>query len=130
MVAVNKADIFREKLKHAVRDYKSALHILTDASPSWHPPVVTCSGLTGEGVDELWSRVEKHRKIMTGSGEREARRTEQRLTWLDTQTRDRLLARFYENMAVQESLPSVREALRRGEITVSAATERLLALLK
>lgn len=43
MVAINKADIFAEKLKQAVREYKSALHILTDASPSWHPPVVTCS---------------------------------------------------------------------------------------
>ncbi|WP_417461780.1 methylmalonyl Co-A mutase-associated GTPase MeaB [Kordiimonas sp.] len=126
MVAINKADIFAEKLKQAVREYKSALHILTDASPSWHPPVVTCSGLKGEGVPELWGRIEKHRRIMSESGEREARRREQRLTWLDAQIRDRLLSDFYSNPAVKTSLSGLTNAVRAGEMTVSSAVARLL----
>ncbi|WP_417449035.1 methylmalonyl Co-A mutase-associated GTPase MeaB [Kordiimonas sp.] len=130
MVAINKADIFAEKLKQAVREYKSALHILTDASPSWHPPVVTCSGLKGDGVPELWGQVEKHSRIMSESGERKARRTEQRLTWLDTQVRDRLLQRFYNDDAVKAELPSLREKVKQGDITVSAAADKLLSLLK
>ncbi len=127
MVAINKADIFAEKLKQAVREYKSALHILTDASPSWHPPVVTCSGLKGEGVPELWDRIEKHRRIMAESGEREARRREQRLTWLDAQIKDRLLSDFYGNAGVKANLISLTEAVREGEVTVSAAVEQLLS---
>ncbi|WP_262691545.1 methylmalonyl Co-A mutase-associated GTPase MeaB [Kordiimonas aestuarii] len=130
MVAINKADIFAEKLKQAMREYKSALHILTDASPSWHPPVVTCSGLKGDGVPELWGQVEKHARIMTESGERAVRRTEQRLMWLDAQVHDRLLQSFYGNEAVRAELPGIKQAVRQGDTTVSAATERLLALLK
>lgn len=126
MVAINKADIFAEKLKQAVREYKSALHILTDASPSWHPPVVTCSGLNGDGVAELWERIEKHKRIMSESGEREARRREQRLTWLDAQIKDRLLSDFYGNPAVKSSLSKLTESVRAGEMTVSSAVASLL----
>lgn len=130
MVAINKADIFAEKLKQAVREYKSALHILTDASPSWHPPVVTCSGLKGEGVPELWGQIEKHARIMTESGERETRRTEQRLTWFDAQVRDRLLQSFYGNDEVRSALPELKRAVSEGELTVSAAAEKLLSIPK
>ncbi len=128
MVAINKADIFAEKLRQAVREYRSALHILTDASPSWHPPVVTCSGLKGDGVPELWGQIEKHARIMTESGEREARRTEQRLTWLDAQVRDKLLQNFYGSEEVKVALPDLKAAVARGELTVSAASDKLLAL--
>lgn len=126
MVAVNKADIYEEKLKHAVRDYKSALHILTDASPNWHPPVETCSGLTGTGIDTLWGKVEKHRKVTTESGERDERRRSQRLTWLDAQIRDQLMADFFGNKAVQSVVADIQEAVRRGDMTVSSAAAKLL----
>lgn len=127
MVAVNKADVFEAKLKQAVTGYKSALHIMSDASPNWHPPVVTCSGLTGEGVAELWERVEKHRRLMTENGERATRRQNQRLTWLATHVQDRLMDDFYHNPAVKNLMEAVRQDLREGTTTVSNGVDRLLA---
>ncbi|NVJ98083.1 MAG: methylmalonyl Co-A mutase-associated GTPase MeaB [Alphaproteobacteria bacterium] len=126
MVAVNKADIFEKKLKQAVREYKSALHIMTDASPSWHPPVVTVSGLTGTGVSELWAGIEKHRRIMEASGERTQRREDQRVMWLESQIKDRLLADFYSNVDVKAAHELVESDVRDGKTTVSAAVESLL----
>lgn len=126
MVAINKADIFAEKLKQAVREYKSALHILTDASPSWHPPVVTCSGLKGDGVPELWGQIEKHARIMTESGEREERRKSQALSWLNSQLRDRLLDQFYNDPAVAEARVAIEEAVREGTMPVSRGVSELL----
>lgn len=126
MVAVNKADVFEEKLKQAVTGYKSALHIMSDASPSWHPPVVTCSGLTGQGVPELWQRIEKHRRIMSESGERVARRENQRLLWLKTHLQDRLMDDFYSNPEVRALIETVETDLRSGATTVSTGVERLL----
>lgn len=127
MVAVNKADVFEKKLKQAVTGYKSALHIMSDASPDWHPPVVTCSGLTGQGVPELWERIEKHRRIMDDNGDRDRRRQNQRLTWLRTHLKDRLLDDFYAHPAVQPLMESVESELRKGSSTVSSGVERLLA---
>ncbi|MCK0070389.1 MULTISPECIES: methylmalonyl Co-A mutase-associated GTPase MeaB [Kordiimonas] len=128
MVAVNKADIFEQKLKQAMREYKSALHIMTDASPTWHPPVVACAGLTGTGVPELWARVEKHRKLMDASGERQQRREQQRLYWLKSQIQDRLLDSFYASEDVAGNWESIEAAVKDGKTTVSTATEKLLAL--
>lgn len=127
MVAVNKADVFEKKLKQAVNGYKSALHIMNDASPDWHPPVVTCSGLTGIGVPELWDRIEKHRRIMTENGERGARRQNQRLTWLHNHLRDRLLDDFHANVSVANTIADVEEALKEGSTTVSSGVEKLIA---
>lgn len=127
MVAVNKADVFEQKLKQAVTGYKSALHIMSDASPDWHPPVVTCSGLTGDGVEDLWSRVEKHRRIMSDNGARKQRRENQRLTWLRTHLKDRLLDDFYTHPDVGSLLMQIEGELRAGTTTVSTGVNRLLA---
>ncbi len=130
MVAVNKSDVFEDKLKQAVNGYKSALHIMSDASPDWHPPVVTCSGLTGSGLSELWERVEKHRRIMETNGDRAVRRQEQRLMWLQNQVRDRLLDEFYANDAVADKLSEVQQGIKEGKITVSTGAEQLLTSFK
>jgi len=128
MVAVNKADIFEAKLKQAMREYKSALHILTDASPVWHPPVVACAGLTGLGMVELWQQLEKHKSLTDASGERTERRENQRLSWLRAQIKDRLLDDFFSRKSVVKVLPDIELQVKNGEITVSAALNRLLGL--
>lgn len=128
MVAVNKADAFEEKLKQALREYKSALHIMTDASPNWHPPVVTMSGLRGTGVPELWGKIEKHARIMEESGERQARRDDQRISWLKSQIADRLLNSFYADAAVSEAYKHLLNDVKEGKKTVSTAVDQLLGL--
>src|SRR5262249_32456594 len=63
MIAVNKADgdnIPRAKL--AASQFAAALHILSRRSPNWSPPVVTCSALTGDGMQTLWSNILEHRQ--------------------------------------------------------------------
>ena len=42
----------RARAKAAAAEYRAALHILTPASATWTPPVVTVSGLTGQGLDD------------------------------------------------------------------------------
>src|ERR1700689_4507312 len=65
MIAVNKADgdnILRAKA--AAAEYRAALHILSPRSPSWSPPVVTYSALTGDGVAALWDHILDHRRLL------------------------------------------------------------------
>ena len=38
------------------------------ARGEWAPPVVTCSGLTGRGVDDIWQRVLAHREHLGDGG--------------------------------------------------------------
>src|SRR6202007_1473290 len=70
MIAINKADGDNlKRAQHAAADYKSALHILTPRSEHWHPPVVTYSALTGNGVAGLWQNILDHRAAMNASAE-------------------------------------------------------------
>ena len=53
VIAVNKADGDRaQEARAAARELAGALRLVHGKGPrTWTPPVVTCSALTGEGVD-------------------------------------------------------------------------------
>ncbi|MET0427306.1 MAG: methylmalonyl Co-A mutase-associated GTPase MeaB, partial [Microvirga sp.] len=91
MIAVNKADDAGTRAASAAADYRAALHILTPASAAWTPPVVTISGLTGSGLDDLWAKVLDHRARLTATGELAATRPAQdaKLSWARRAARDR-----------------------------------------
>ena len=127
MIAVNKAD--GENLpaaRTAVRDYSAALRLTHPASPTWTPPVVTCSGLTGDGLDDLWGRILGHRSAMTASGEWEDRRRAQQLAWMWSMVEDRLLDSLRRDPAVLEFLRTAEADVLEGRTTPAAAAERLL----
>src|SRR5947209_10038431 len=70
MIAVNKADGDNiKRAKAAAGEYRAALHILTPRSPTWAPPVLTYSALTGTGVEQLWTTILEHRERMGQAGE-------------------------------------------------------------
>ena len=126
MIAVNKAD--GENLpatRTAVRDYSAALRLTHPASPTWTPPVVTCSGLTGDGLDDLWGRIVGHRSAMTASGEWEDRRRAQQLAWMWSMVEDRLLDSLRRDPAVLELLRTAEADVLEGRTTPAAAAERL-----
>jgi GTPase len=127
LLAVNKADGDNiERAALAAGDYRRALHLLRPASPNWTPPVLTCSGLTGEGIENLWHQVELHRSALESSGELEERRRAQQLDWMRSMLRERLVARFEADPVVAARLGEVEAAVLTGEITPSIAVDRLL----
>ena len=77
------ATISRARPSRGGRSHHAALHILTPRSPNWTPPVMTYSGLTGDGVADLWAQVIAHRDKLTATGEVEARRRAQQQVEMD-----------------------------------------------
>src|ERR687898_739009 len=82
LIAVNKADDAGAKAKAAAAEYKAALHILAPASATWTPPVLTVSGLTGQGLDEIWAKILDHRRRLEATGELAAKRRAQDTKWM------------------------------------------------
>ncbi|MEM7139656.1 MAG: methylmalonyl Co-A mutase-associated GTPase MeaB [Actinomycetota bacterium] len=127
LLAVNKADGDNvQKATLAAAEYRRALHLLQPASEHWTPPVITCSALTGDGIDDLWEQVELHRRILDDAGERDERRRAQQLDWLRSMLRDRLVERFEADPDVVVARAEVEAAVLAGEITPSIGVERLL----
>jgi LAO/AO transport system kinase len=126
LLVINKADADPAKAQRSARDYRNALHILTPASPDWTPPVLTASGLTGQGLDLLWAQIQRHREVMGANGARAARRADQDARWMWAMVRDRLEDAFKTAPAVAGLVPELEAAVRQGEIPASAAADRLL----
>jgi GTPase len=130
MIAVNKADgdnIPRAKL--AASQFAAALHILSPRSPNWSPPVVTCSALTGVGIEALWSHVLDHRQRLTASGELKARRGEQQVKWMWTMLEERLFEPLRFDRALKSALPRIEADVAAGRLAPSAAVEKIATML-
>ncbi len=127
LVAVNKADGDNSQpAELAAVDYRRALHLLAPQSPNWSTPVVTCSALTGEGLDEIWTLVQQHRQALHQTGEREQRRRDQQLDWMRNMVRERLLDQVTADSAFAVRNAELEAAVATGELSPSAAVDRLL----
>ncbi len=130
MIAVNKADGDNvERAKLAAAEYRGALNILSPHSPTWSPPVVTYSALTGNGIPDLWTRVLEHKEKMTVSGELTSRRREQQVKWMWTMLEERLTARLRGDPAVRAKLKAAESAVAAGKLAPTLAVEQIAQLL-
>ncbi len=131
MIAVNKADGNNvERATLAASEYRSALHILTPASANWSPPVVTISGKDNTGLDTLWSKIEEHREILTGSGEFQERRQGQAVKWMHDMLEDRLRAALRTDAKIAARLSELETEVRNGLTTPTLAVDEIARLMK
>jgi LAO/AO transport system kinase len=130
MIAVNKADGDNlVRAKAAAAEYRGALHILSPRSPSWSPPVVTYSALTGDGVAALWTAVIDHRDKLTASGELATRRGEQQVKWMWSMLEERLFAPLRSDRSLKAALPRIEADVAAGRLAANAAVEEIAGML-
>lgn len=126
-VAVNKADGNNvEKVELARKQYENALHLLTPASLSWTPPVLSCSALEMTGIDVIWEAVLNHEKKLRSTGEFEEKRQKQALDWMWALVEEGLKLRFHKNDEVAKQLPKVTRAVKSGQTAPTVAASKLL----
>jgi LAO/AO transport system kinase len=129
-IAITKADGDNiTKAKQAAQAYASALHLLSPASANWSPPVLTCSALAQDGVEEVWQTVLDHRQRMQDSGEFEIKRRGQALDWLQALVDEGLRERFLRHPEIAKHLPRCKRAVARGETSPTIAAGELLFFL-
>jgi len=128
LLVVNKADgDNRVRAEAAKLEFARALHYLAGEEGAWHPPVLTCSAHTGEGVSEVWKAVENFIEQARARGDFEARRGTQQLTWLQTQIEEGLRALMLADPAVRAEQASVVQLVAAGALSPTAGARRLLS---
>jgi LAO/AO transport system kinase len=118
---INKAD--RPGAREARRDLEQMLDLSTLGT--WRPPIVDTTATTGDGVDELWATIARHRAHLEESGELVARRADR----VSHVLRRILLARSaarVQALASGEEFTSAVKALVAGELDPYQAADRLL----
>jgi LAO/AO transport system kinase len=124
VIAVNKADGDREaEARSAARELAGALRMVHGRGRA--PSVVTCSGLTGAGVDDVWQQVLDHRTHLGDAGLAE-KRAHQQLDFAWDLVRDELEQRLDRSPDVRRVRGEVRERVLRGELPAVAAADLIL----
>ena len=130
MLVINKADgdnVMRAEA--AAAEYRAAFNTLVPASANWHPPVITVSARDNLNLDRLWGEVERHREIMSGTGEREARRSDQRVEWMWSMLEERLLGSLKRHPTASARLPELEAEVREGRLAPHAAVDEVSGLM-
>lgn len=130
-IAINKADgENRTAAENAQAEYEKALHLLGEPESGWTPPVLTCSGETGAGIDEVWAAVEKFKSEMQASGFFEEQRRQQARHWMYQTIERRLRDDFFSTPEVQTGRDSIEDAVLNGDMSSFAAAEQLLEIYR
>ena len=129
VIAVNKADPDdperEQEARVAARDLAGALRLVRGHA-EWAPPVVTCSGLTGARVDEVWAQVLQHREHLGENG-LARKRAEQQLDFTWALVRDELDQRLRHHPGVRAVRDEISRQVLGGELPATVAADRILA---
>lgn len=127
VIAVNKADGDREgEARAAARELAGALRLVRGSTKDeWVTPVVTCSGLHGARVDEVWAQVLGHRDDLGVAG-LASKRAEQQLDFTWALVRDELEQRLRHSPGVRAARDAVRAEVLAGSLTAPLAADRIL----
>lgn len=129
MIAINKAD--GENINYAnitKTQYKQALGMLQAATEGWKTPVVTYSAFKNKGIKDIWTQINTFVDITKTNGVFDERRQLQTVNWIFSMVEDNIKSRFYNNPAVVEAIPKVKNDVLQGQMTPTNAVNHLLKL--
>ncbi len=116
---VNKAD--REGAQQMATAITGMLQ-MSLTTPDWPPPVVLTAASSGQGIEELWEKLEEHRGYLETSGELGKRRGEHRTQEFLEAVEEELIRRLRRLVEQDPELTSILErvAKKRAEPYSSA----------
>jgi LAO/AO transport system kinase len=130
VIAVNKSDASPEAARNAKRDYSAALRVMHGAGGgthgSWQVPVLLISGQSGDGIEQLWTKVQEHRAVLQASGRFEQKRREQLRGWMWSMVERRVLAALHEHADVRAIAPGLESEVLAGKLTPTLGARALL----
>lgn len=129
-IVVNKADGASEALARTTQQhYRSAMSLLSHGD-IWDPPVMTCSALQGNGIDEIWQAIADYRQVTMNAGSFQRTRAQQNLAWMRQLIDELLRNSLAQHPAVKAALPDIEAAVTNTELTPLSAAQSVLALAK
>jgi LAO/AO transport system kinase len=126
VIAVNKADGDGElPAKSAAKDLSAAMRLMMPGNVR-RPPVLTCSAVTGVGLDEVWDAVLEHRAWLESRHSLETRRAQQQEDWMWAMVDARLTDAVRESAQVRELVADLAADVRAGRVSAVEGSERIL----
>jgi LAO/AO transport system kinase len=129
VIAVNKADGDGElPAKGAARELAGALRMVMPGRDVRRPPVLTCSALTGDGLDVVWQAVLEHRAYLEEHHTLAGRRAQQQEDWMWALVDAELTDGVRSSPSVRSERAALEAAVRSGGLSAVEGTARILEL--
>jgi LAO/AO transport system kinase len=132
VIAVNKADGDEEvAARGAARDLSAVLRLVMPGAGVRRPPVLTCSSLTGAGLDEVWQAVLDHRAHLESGAEGMdlvERRAHQQEDWMWAMVDAQLQDAVRSAPSVRAQRDEIARAVHDGRLSAVDGTARILEL--
>ena len=122
VIAVNKRD--HPAAKTMVNEVRSILAL--DTERDWKPPIVLTEAVQGEGVDELWEKIEEHRAHLEESGTLAERRARNLAGEVFAVASARAKTRLQEAVAEDEELRRLLGEVQRRELDPLSAVREIM----
>lgn len=127
LLIVNKADgEGAAPARATVADYQAALRVVRGAEA---PEVLSCSGLTGEGVETVWARVLETSADRSASGAAAARRADQAARRFRAELYDAIFARLGADGRFEAMAGEIEAEVARGSLPPGVAARHLVERL-
>lgn len=128
LVLVNKADgDFAGAAQRTTAEYRNALHLLASNDADWSAEVHLCSALTGSGIAEAWSCIERYRDWYESTGARSRRRSEQARGWLWNEIADSVRAILESREHLKNLVDALEGDVAAGRVPATTAARRIIA---
>ena len=129
-LAINKADGDNIAAAQAARaQFSQSLTYVAPATEGWRTRAFTASGMSGQGVEDIWRAIGEFVAQTKTSGVFAKRRAQQQRDWLHSELEAQLRQQLYGDAAIQAALPELEAAVVNGELPAATAAERLLRLI-
>ncbi|MCF8278295.1 MAG: methylmalonyl Co-A mutase-associated GTPase MeaB [Flavobacteriales bacterium] len=127
LVIINKDDGENASYtKLAKATYHQALHLFPAKESGWTVPVLSCSSLNGNGLEEILKSCDSFFNHVRIGGFLTENRANQNGFWLEQAISEELNHRFYSNPSTLESLEQLKSAVKDGKLSPFAAAKELL----
>lgn len=126
-VVITKADGDNEAAAEEARaQFEHALRMFPPTESGWRPQVLTVSAITGKGMDSVLETMAQFEEMVRATGYFGENRRRQSRFWLREMLERRLLEALYEDPDVRDVLRENERQVEYGEVSASAAAERVL----
>ncbi len=126
-IVITKADGDNKvKCERARREYENALHLFSPSVTGWYPPVLTCSAIHNEGLEEIWGEIEKFTTFMKKKGFFQKNRQHQNIQWMHDIISYSLRQHFYTNEKISKLSRALEKDIENQKIPAISAARKLL----
>ena len=129
-ILVNKSDGDNVRCAQNVRaEIEQVLHFLRPATEGWVTKALTCSALTGEGIEEIWDIILEYIQIINQNGVLFSVRRQQTLSWIVQMAEEDIRSSIRNNPNVVRCMDHIKQQVYSDSITATVAAQELIKVI-